>query len=101
MRIAYALVAALAMGGAHAQPHPPTIPKPVCSPIPQNWKLGARPVPFEEVDKKLGATHKNRGWDAYKKGRRSEDQYREFSDGKSQGILVTRLGCLNSYFITK
>ena len=100
MQIAYVLVAALAMGGAYAQPHPPTIPKPVCSPIPNTWKLGAKPVPFEEIDKKLSAL-KLRGWDAYKKGRRSQDQYREFSDGKSQGILVSRLGCLNSYFMTK
>ena len=98
MRIAYALAAALAMGGAHAQPHPPTIPKPVCSPVPKNWQLGAKPVPLEEVDKKLGGSP---GWEAYKKGRRSQDQYREFRDGKTQGILVTRLGCINSYFITR
>ena len=100
MRIAYALAIALAMGGAYAQPHPPTIHKPVCSPIPKNWKLAAKPLPFEEIDKKLSALGL-RGWDAYKKGRRSQDQYREFNDGKSNGILVTRRECLNSYFMTK
>ena len=98
MRIAFALVAALAMGGAHAQPHPPPVHKPPpCAPVPKNWKVAAAPMTFEEVDKKLGGSP---GWKAYKKGRRAQDQYREFRDGKTQGILVNRLGCLNSYFVT-
>jgi len=98
MRIAYALAAALAMGSAHAQPLPPTIPKATCSTIPKNWKLAAATIPFDEVDKKLSGSP---GWQAYKKGRQTPDQYREFRDGGTTGILVTRLGCFNSYFITK
>jgi hypothetical protein len=97
MRIALALAAALAMGGALAQPHPPTIPPPpACSPIPKNWKLAAAPLAFEEADKKLSAS---RGWQVYKKSRRVQDQYREFRDGRTQGILATRQGCLHSYFM--
>jgi hypothetical protein len=99
MRIALALAAALAVGGALAQPHPPTIPpQPPCSPVPKNWKLGTAPLPFEEADKRLTGS---RGWEVYKKGRHGLDQYREFRDGKTQGILATRRGCLHSFFITK
>jgi hypothetical protein len=101
MRFTFALIFSVAACGAHSQPHPPVLPKPVCSPIPKSWKLGAKPIAFEEVDKQLSESHGKRGWDAYKKGRRTHDQYREFSDGKNKGILVTRTGCLNSYFMLR
>jgi hypothetical protein len=100
MRTVHALVAAFAAGSLHAQPHsplPPSKPAP-CPSAPASWRLSKQPVPFEEVDRKLARTHK--GWEDYKKGRRTHDIIREFSDARTRGYAVYRGICVHAFFVT-